>query len=191
MNKPRRAWIAMGSNLGDRLQALEQARERLADHPELVFQAASRLWETEPVGPPGQGPYLNAVLGLDCGLEGDALLELLLDLERALGRRRDPSAPRWGPRLIDLDLLLLGSERISQPGLEVPHPRLGERLFVLAPLNEIAPGLRPPGSALTVAELLAACPSAPGAVRLWSGGARWSAEGLVGVPPGLEPPPGN
>ncbi|MAJ58723.1 MAG: 2-amino-4-hydroxy-6-hydroxymethyldihydropteridine diphosphokinase [bacterium TMED88] len=191
MDKPRRAWIALGSNLGDRLQALERARARLTAHHAMSFQAASRLWETEPVGPPGQGPYLNAVLGLDCRLAAAALLELLLDLERALGRRREPSALRWGPRLIDLDLLLLGSEQICQPGLEVPHPRLGERPFVLAPLNELAPELRPPGSARTVAELLSACPLVPGSVRPWSASARWSAEGLVEGPPVLGPTAGN
>ena len=179
MTKSRRSWVALGSNLGDRVWALEQARERLSQHHRICLRAASRLWETEPVGPPGQGPYLNAVLGLDSSLEADALLKLLLDVERALGRCRDPASPRWGPRLIDLDLLLFGSERIHQPGLEVPHPRLRERPFVLAPLNELVPKLQPPGGSETVAELLAACPSFSGSVRPWAGSAGgWSMQPL-------------
>lgn len=152
------AFIALGSNLGDRLNHLRAAARALARHPAISRLVCSRIYETAPVGgPPGQGAFLNAALQLDTTLSARALLELLLTLERSRGRER---LERWGPRTLDLDLLLYGSEIICEPGLTVPHPRLHERNFVLAPLCDLAPDLIIPGHAQTVRELFASAGSA-------------------------------
>jgi 2-amino-4-hydroxy-6-hydroxymethyldihydropteridine diphosphokinase len=129
-----RAAVALGSNLGDRLEHLESAIEALRALGEVA--AESPVYETAPIGGPRQGPYLNAVVLLDTELPADALLEELLRIERGLGRRRREP---WGPRTIDLDLLLYGAESIDRPGLTVPHPRMTERRFVLAPLLDVWP----------------------------------------------------
>lgn len=113
----------------------------------------SSVRETEPVGYTDQGRFLNAAAKVETTLEARELLDLLLAIERDLGRVRD--GPRFGPRTVDLDLLLYGAERLDEPGLTVPHPRLAERAFVLEPLAELEPGLRIPGSG-TVETLLAA-----------------------------------
>jgi 2-amino-4-hydroxy-6-hydroxymethyldihydropteridine diphosphokinase len=121
--------------------------------------AVSTLRETEPWGPVEQPSYLNGVVALDTGLGPDALLAGLLAIERSLGRDRDREI-RWGPRRIDLDLLLVDDLVVSTPALELPHPRLHERRFVLEPLAELEPGLLVPGRG-SVSELLAALHSAP------------------------------
>jgi 2-amino-4-hydroxy-6-hydroxymethyldihydropteridine diphosphokinase len=145
-----RAAVGLGSNLGDRKPLLEGALERLAALGRVV--ARSSFYETAPVGGPRQGPYLNAVAILDTELGPQALLEGLLQIEAAMGRER---RVRWGPRRIDLDLLLYGSEAIDQPGLSVPHPRLAERRFALDPLLEVWPDARLPDGR-SVADLAAA-----------------------------------
>jgi len=129
-----RAYVGLGSNLGDRAANLWEAARRLAriDGGRLVAQ--SPLYETEPVGPVPQGWFLNAAVALDVRLDAIAVLRELKRIEREMGRR--PSE-RWGPRLIDLDLLLYGSESISTDGLVVPHPEMWRRRFVLAPLSEL------------------------------------------------------
>jgi 2-amino-4-hydroxy-6-hydroxymethyldihydropteridine diphosphokinase len=106
--------------------------------------AVSEIRETEPVGPVEQPAFLNAAAKLRTTLGARELLDALLEIERALGRTRD--GPRWGPRTIDLDLLLYGDERLDEPGLTVPHPRLAERLFVLEPLSDLEPTLEVPGA---------------------------------------------
>ncbi len=147
-----RAYIGLGSNLGDRDAALRAAIAALECAPGVRVAAVSGFFETKPVGgPAGQGDYLNAALGLDVVLAPRALLELLLAVEKGLGRTREI---RFGPRTIDLDLLLYDEECIEEPGLEVPHPRFRERLFVLEPLAEIAPGAIDPCSGRTIADLL-------------------------------------
>jgi 2-amino-4-hydroxy-6-hydroxymethyldihydropteridine diphosphokinase len=152
------AFIALGSNLGDRLSHLRAAAEALARHPAVSRIIRSRIYETPPVGgPEGQGAFLNAALQLETTLSARELLELLLAIERSRGRER---TARWGPRTLDLDLLLYGSESIREPGLTVPHPRLAERNFVLAPLCNLAPDLIIPGRGQTVSELLASAGSA-------------------------------
>lgn len=137
----RRIAIALGSNvdsiLGTRSEHLNAALRALDAPPRTVVTASSRFIETEPVGPIGQGRYLNAAACLDTTLEPAALLARLLEIERERGRDRSREA-RWGPRTLDLDLLLYEDHRIDEPGLTVPHPRLHERAFVLEPLSEIA-----------------------------------------------------
>lgn len=132
-----RAYVALGSNLGDRRDHLLDALRRLADCGAVV--AGSPMYETDPVGgPEDQGPYLNAVVAMDTTLGPRDLLDRLLDIERARGRVR---GERWGPRTLDLDLLWFGGRVIDEDGLTVPHPRIRERPFVLAPLVDVAPSL--------------------------------------------------
>jgi 2-amino-4-hydroxy-6-hydroxymethyldihydropteridine diphosphokinase len=140
----KRAYIGLGANLGDRSAALDAALEALRARPGVHVAAVSRVRETEPWGPVEQPPFLNAAAALDTTLEARELLDVLLAVERDLGRTREGA--RWGPRTIDLDLLLYGDEVIDEPGLTVPHPRLAERLFVLEPLHDLDPGLVVPGA---------------------------------------------
>ncbi len=147
-----RALIALGSNLGDRRAFLEQAIEALAQTPGLVVRAVSSFHETRPEGgPKSQGDYLNAAAILETMLSPAGLLRVMLDVESRLGRTREL---RFGPRTIDLDLVLFGDRILDEPGLIVPHPRFRERRFVLGPLAEIAPEDVDPASGRTVAELL-------------------------------------
>jgi 2-amino-4-hydroxy-6-hydroxymethyldihydropteridine diphosphokinase len=139
-----RAYIALGSNLGDRERTLLDAVEALRAAPEVEIAGVSGLIDTEPVGLVDQPRFLNGVVALDTTLPPRRLLELLLDVERRFGRSRE-GVPAQGPRTLDLDLLLYGEEEIDEPGLQVPHPRLHERSFVLEPLAELAPGLEIPG----------------------------------------------
>ncbi len=132
-----RAYVGLGANLGDREKAIRRASE-LLDAIRL-----STIRETEPWGYVDQPAFLNAVVEVDTELTPRGLLDRLLEIESALGRTRD--GPRYGPRTIDLDLLLYGDERVDEPGLTVPHPRLHERLFVLEPLAELAPDAEVPG----------------------------------------------
>ena len=133
-----RAFLALGSNLGDRARYLADA---IAGIPDVV--AVSPIYETGPVGgSTSQGPYLNAVVELDTDLSPRALLEVCRRLETAAQRVRDPN-DRFGPRTLDVDVLLVGDLRVAEPDLEVPHPRMWERGFVLIPLADLAPDLVP------------------------------------------------
>ena len=143
-----RAFIAVGSNLGDRAAYLEKAAELLSVKNKIVKR--SRVYETEPVGGPEQGLYLNAVWEIQTALEPDALLNELLAIEKKLGRER--KAPDM-PRTIDLDILFYGDRVAEKSGLAIPHPRLHERAFVLEPLMDIDPDLRHPKLGKTVREL--------------------------------------
>ena len=149
-----RAFVGVGSNLGDRWANLGLAARTLAGTPRVAVVRASRVWETAPLGPP-QPRYLNAVLELDTLLPPQALLAALQAAE-ALARRS--RGLRWGPRTLDLDLLLQGDLALAEHGLTLPHPGLAERRFVLEPLCELAPDLVVPGDGRTVAALLAAAP---------------------------------
>lgn len=137
-----RVFIGLGSNLGDRLANLSRAAQRLAREPGVRVLRMSPILETEAVGGPPQGPYLNAVLELDTEHDPRALLGLLKAIEQQLGRA--PSAVRWAPRPIDLDLLLYEDRVVEEPDLRIPHPRLHTRWFVLEPLAQLAPGLTHP-----------------------------------------------
>jgi 2-amino-4-hydroxy-6-hydroxymethyldihydropteridine diphosphokinase len=130
------ACVGLGSNLGDRAARLVAAVAALRATAGISGVTCSSVFETDPVGPAPQGPYLNAAACLQTSLSARELLDRLLAIERAQGRRR--TAERLGPRTLDLDLLLFGDLQIDEPGLIVPHPRLHERGFVLEPLSEIA-----------------------------------------------------
>jgi 2-amino-4-hydroxy-6-hydroxymethyldihydropteridine diphosphokinase len=146
-----RAFVGLGANLGDREGTIREALRLLDAHEDVTVAAVSTLRETDPVGVVDQPRFLNGAAALDTDLAPRALLDLLLDVERDLGRVR---AERWGPRTIDLDLLLYGLAVVDEPGLTLPHPRLHERRFVLEPLAELAPGLKVPGHG-PVSDLLA------------------------------------
>jgi 2-amino-4-hydroxy-6-hydroxymethyldihydropteridine diphosphokinase len=150
------AAIALGANLGDCRATLEGALAALDASPGVRVLAHSRWYRSAPVGPP-QPDYVNGCALLAVTLEPEALLERLLATERRFGRVR---GERWGPRRLDLDLLLMGDQRLSSPRLTLPHPRLRERAFVLVPLAEIAPAWIDPVSGQSVADLAAALPAA-------------------------------
>ena len=139
-----RAFVGLGSNLGDREATLRAAVGRLRNTPGVEVRGVSTLRNTEPVGYVDQPRFLNGAVELETGLSARELLDLLLGLERAFGRDR-AAAPPQGPRTLDLDLLLYDEAEISEPGLEVPHPRLHERGFVLEPLAELDRELKIPG----------------------------------------------
>ncbi len=143
------AYVGLGSNLGDRAGNLQMALSELAQMPTMKITQVSSLYETAPVGVTAQPDFLNAVAALETLLPALELLTVFLHLEKQIGRVR---TFRWGPRVIDLDLLLYGNEQVSLPSLTVPHPRLRERAFVLVPLAEIAPELVLPGGTKTVKE---------------------------------------
>jgi 2-amino-4-hydroxy-6-hydroxymethyldihydropteridine diphosphokinase len=137
------AFLALGSNLGDRLEHLGRAVGALNENEGVRVIRSSRVYETAPVGPP-QPDYLNAVIEVRTSLAARDLLDVCLGVEHALGRVR---AERWGPRVIDVDVLTYDDERIDEPGLIVPHPRMHERAFVLVPLLELTSEPMLPGGA--------------------------------------------
>ena len=161
----RDAYVSIGTNLGDRAAQLRSAVRAVAALRETRVVGLSPIFETDPVGPPPQGAYLNAALHVETALTARALLDALLAIERAAGRER---GARDAARTLDLDLLLYGDETIDEPGLVVPHPRLAERAFVLEPLAALAPRLRHPKLGATIASLAARVRD-PAAVRPWLG----------------------
>jgi len=169
----RQVALALGSNLFLREEFLAQARKWL-EAKLGPLDAVSGIYETDPVGPPGQGRYLNQVVVLHSRQHPEAMLEVIRGIETELGRTREV---RWGPRTIDIDILLCGDEVWSTPRLTVPHPELPARAFVLVPLAELLPEWRHPGSGASVAEMLAACGR--------EGVRRWVGTGDVAPAPGL------
>ena len=147
------AYVGLGANLGDREATIRRAVALLAATPGIEIVAVSTLRETDPVGYADQPRFLNGAAAVETELDARALLDALLEIERRLGRDRALER-RWGPRLVDLDLLLYGDEVVDEPGLTVPHPRLAERRFVLEPLHELDPELALPDGR-QVADLLA------------------------------------
>jgi 2-amino-4-hydroxy-6-hydroxymethyldihydropteridine diphosphokinase len=157
-----KVYIAMGSNLGDRDAHLAAGLAALRGSEGIEVVAVSPLYETDPVGPPPQGPYLNGAVQLATRLDPSALLDRLLAIEAAEGRMR--GVDRNAPRTLDLDLLLYGDRKWAGPDLEVPHPRLAERPFVLEPLCDLAPNFVHPILGETI-EVLARRVRDPAAVR--------------------------
>ncbi|WP_210398104.1 2-amino-4-hydroxy-6-hydroxymethyldihydropteridine diphosphokinase [Motiliproteus sediminis] len=150
----RLAFIGLGSNLDDPAHQVRTALDELKSLPDTTLTATSRLYRSDPVGPPGQPDYINAVALLHTGLEAEALLDALQALEAEHQRVR---GERWGPRTLDLDILLYGNRVISTPRLTVPHSHLDQRSFVLYPLREIAPQLVLPDGR-SIDALCARCP---------------------------------
>lgn len=138
-----RAYVGLGANLGSREDTLRRAIELLGETEGVEVVALSQLRETDPVGVRDQPRFLNGAATVETSLSPRQLLNVLLGIERELGRVRDGT--RWGPRTVDLDLLLYADERVDVPGLRVPHPRLHERRFALEPLAELDPELEIPG----------------------------------------------
>ena len=157
------AYLGLGSNLGDRLDTLQRAVDLLGAEANIEVTRCSRMWETDPVGGPPQPDFLNVVVRADVDLPPRDLLAACQRVEAALGRLRDI---RWGPRTVDIDVLLIAERAVDEPDLEVPHPRLHERAFVLMPLLEIEPDpLLPDGTRLVDVRL---GPDAAGGVRVFA-----------------------
>lgn len=162
---PHRAFIGIGSNLGDRAANYREAVQRIAAIAASRLVRQSSIYETEPVGDVQmlKWPFLNGVVELETEITAEQLMRRLLTIERAMGRKRvrarKPARGRYRPRIIDLDLLFFDKEVIRTAALEVPHPRLHERRFVLAPMAELAPALIHPRINASISELLAALKS--------------------------------
>jgi 2-amino-4-hydroxy-6-hydroxymethyldihydropteridine diphosphokinase len=155
-------YLGLGSNLGDRVKNLRRAIEALGARGVRVTRESS-IYETEPLEVREQPWFLNCVVEAETDLMPRQLIQALLEIERDLGRRR--RVPK-GPRLIDMDILLFGTSTMSAPELEIPHPRMAQRKFVLLPLAEIAASVRHPITKLTIAEMLAETPDRS-EVRVW------------------------
>ncbi len=142
MRQPVTAYLGLGSNLGDRLDHLRQGVELLQSHPAIRITRISSVYETAPVGPVEQPDFLNLVAAADTTLSPEELLSVAQEIERRLHRVR---TIRWGPRTLDIDILLYGDRILHREELTIPHPRMEERAFVLIPLLEVAGNLRIPG----------------------------------------------
>lgn len=160
----RPAYVGVGSNLDDPAGRVREALEALRRLPGAAAFAHSGLWRSAPLGPADQPDFVNAAAAFLTRLDGRALLAELQRLEQAQGRRR--GGERWGPRTLDLDLLVLGGVTVREPDLCIPHPRIRERNFVLLPLAEIAPHLRVPGHDSVLRLLAAVAESEPRIERL-------------------------
>ena len=159
---PNRAFIGIGTNLGDRAANYREAIQRIAQIPETRVVRQSSIYETEPVGDL-KGAFLNGVVEVETEINADVLMKRLLTIERVMGRKRvrgrKKSRAKYRPRIIDLDLLFFNKETIASRALTVPHPRLHERLFVLAPMSELAPALMHPKLNQSVSEMIASLKS--------------------------------
>jgi 2-amino-4-hydroxy-6-hydroxymethyldihydropteridine diphosphokinase len=158
------AYVSIGTNLGDRAGYLDFAVRAIGALPDTRVDALSPIFETDPVGPPSQGAYLNAVARIATSLAPRALLDALLAIERDAGRER---GARNAARTLDLDVLLYGDRLLDEPGLVVPHPRLAERAFILEPLAALAPTLIHPLLGMSIASLAERVRD-PSAVRPWN-----------------------
>jgi 2-amino-4-hydroxy-6-hydroxymethyldihydropteridine diphosphokinase len=157
------AYISLGSNMGDRKTYLEEAVDILSSHGDIEITSVSSIYETDPVGYTEQGKFLNMVVEISTDLNPEVLLHQCLQIEEDLGRKRQF---KWGPRIIDLDILLYNDENIESEILQIPHPRMQERAFVLIPLLEIAPSLMHPKFKAPFIDILDDIPDKEG-VRLW------------------------
>lgn len=154
IREPVRAWVGLGGNLGNVEVTLNEALLVLDGLPQTSVRAQSSFYRSPPWGRSDQPAFINAAVELQTRLAPQVLLDYLLEIETRFGRVRKPE-DKWGPRKLDLDLLVYGDEQLNQPGMHVPHPHLSERAFVLVPMNEIAPKLDIPGHGV-VRDLLAA-----------------------------------
>ncbi len=157
------AYIGIGSNLGTPLENCQRSLNLLENHPEISVLSRSSFYETEPIGPQDQNWFLNSVAEISTDMEPIPLLDALLAIEVAMGRIRKE---RWGPRIIDLDILLYGNSVIKTSRLEIPHPEINRRRFVLAPLAELVPKLIHPTARKTIQRLLSELPEDKKVVRL-------------------------
>ncbi|MXN65099.1 2-amino-4-hydroxy-6-hydroxymethyldihydropteridine diphosphokinase [Stappia sp. GBMRC 2046] len=157
-----RAALGLGSNIGDTKANLDEALRRLCEIDGIRLSARSSDYRTPPWGPVEQDDFRNACAVVETTLSARTLLDRCLDVEREMGRVRDQ---RWGPRLIDIDVLVYGDAKVDEEGLSIPHPRMGERAFVLVPLAEIWPDA-PIGDGRTAAEALKDCPGKEDVTRL-------------------------
>lgn len=147
------AYLGLGSNIGDRIGYIQQAYKLLADTQGIEVVNTSSLYETEPVGFEDQEWFINAVIEISTTLNAVELLIQCQRIEGQLGRKRLPDEPQWGPRTIDIDILLYDNEIISEANLQIPHPRLHQRAFALVPLLELAPNLVHPVINKTILEI--------------------------------------
>lgn len=159
-------YIALGANIGDREAIFTAAIRAIESESEFLLLAASPVFETEPLGPRGQGAYLNAVIRLRVWLGPVELLLRLQSIETALGRDRRRELVRWGPREIDLDILFFGDRCIESSDLVVPHAHAHERIFVMAPMAEIAPSFIHPTLGITIDQIAQSLPDREG-VQIW------------------------
>lgn len=175
-----RVFVAVGANLGDREATFAAVVRALEREPDLLLLATSTVYETDPIGPEGQGAYLNAVIALQSWLSPSELLVRLQEIEGRFGRDRSRAAVRWGPRTLDLDLIFYGERVIELPELSVPHPRAHERAFVVMPLVELCPTLVHPRLGVTIGSIAAGLRGSPGVrparrPQGWPGAAeRWA-----------------
>ncbi len=161
------AYIGIGSNLGSPAENCLKAIEHLNAHSDLTLLTQSSLYQSEPFGLPDQDWFVNAAIQLTTGLSPEDLLQACLSIEQSMGRTRNE---KWGPRIIDLDILFYDDLILKQDGLEIPHPGIPERSFVLEPMNEIAPDLIHPSLKISVQELLDKIPSPQEIKRISSEG---------------------
>jgi len=157
-----RAWVGIGSNEGDRLRFVKRGLSALAGSSEVELAVVSSLYDTTPYGVEDQPRFLNLVAGFDTSLEAEAFLARMLETEDRCGRAR---RERWGPRTLDLDLLMFGEEMMATDVLTLPHPGIAERAFVLVPFAEVAPDVEVPGTGATVSQLLERLGETEGAVN--------------------------
>jgi 2-amino-4-hydroxy-6-hydroxymethyldihydropteridine diphosphokinase len=157
------AYLGIGSNLGSPLENCQRSFALMGGHPKIEVIGRSSFYETEPVGPRNQNWFINAVAEVSTDLEPLPLLEALLEIESAMGRVRNE---KWGPRLIDLDILLYENKIVKDKRLEIPHPEMLHRNFVLAPLTELSPDLVHPIENKTIQQLLSEMPGDKKVVRL-------------------------
>lgn len=157
-----KVYLSLGSNIGNRVVFLHEAVKRLDSLKEVVVTNVSSIYETDPVGYEDQNNFLNMALEIQTNLKAEQLLHECMEIEKKLGRER---LIRWGPRTVDIDILLYNQENINKDQITVPHPRLTERAFVLIPLMDMNPGLSVPGTGKTIQEIMKTLSDK--GVRLW------------------------
>ena len=157
------SYLSIGSNMGDRLKIFQKAIQLLGKDDRIKIETVSSIYETDPVGYTNQACFLNAVIKISTCLHAEELLQVCLSIEKELGRKREI---HWGPRTLDLDILLYNQENIETESLIVPHPRMQERAFVIIPMMELDPNIKLPNVNVALDDILNQIPDKEG-VRLW------------------------